>query len=53
MNHLALNTDYAIRTGAFDPSKGLIDEGLTDSNALKDEALQRYMQAKVQIILIE
>ena len=48
VNHLALNTDYALRTGAFDPSKGLADElGVADSDALKEKALQRYTQAKV------
>lgn len=51
MNHLALNTDYALRTGAFDPSKGpsAADELVTaDSDTLKEKALQRYTQAKVQ-----
>ena len=48
MNHLALNTDYALRTGAFDPSKGHTEEVISDSDALKDKALQRYVQAKVQ-----
>ena len=48
MNHLALNTDYALRTGAFDPSKGHTEEVISDSDALKDKALQRYIQAKVQ-----
>lgn len=48
VNHLALNTDYALRTGAFDPSKGHTDEVISDHDALKDKALQRYTQAKVQ-----
>ena len=49
MNHLALNTDYALRTGAFDPSKGGSDEVvMTDSDTVKEKALQRYTQAKVQ-----
>lgn len=48
MNHLALNTDYALRTGAFDPSKGPTDELVTaDIDTLKEKALQRYTQAKV------
>ena len=48
MNYLALNTDYALRTGAFDPSKGLAEELSTkDSDTVKEKALQRYTQAKV------
>ena len=48
MNHLALNTDYALRTGAFDPSKGSTDELVTAENdTLKERALQRYTNAKV------
>ena len=46
MNHLALNTDYALRTG--DPSKGSSNELVTAENdTLKERALQRYMHAKV------
>lgn len=53
MNHLALNTDYALRTGAFDPSKGGSDEVvMTDSDTVKEKALQRYTQAKVQCMLM-
>jgi len=49
VNHLALNTDYALRTGAFDPSKSPSDDLVTaDSDSLKEKALQRYTQAKVQ-----
>ena len=48
VNHLALNTDYALRTGAFDPSKdGTAYEVTTDSSILKDKALERYTEAKV------
>lgn len=48
VNHLALNTDYALRTGAFDPSKGsTVHEVTTDSSILKDKALERYTEAKV------
>ena len=48
MNHLALNTDYALRTGAFDPSKVSSDELVTTENdTLKERALQRYKNAKV------
>ena len=48
MNHLALNTDYALRTGAFDPSKVSSDELVTTENdTLKERALQRYTNAKV------
>ncbi|CAH3111277.1 unnamed protein product, partial [Porites lobata] len=47
VNHLALNTDYALRTGAFDPSKGSTAyEVTTDSSILKDKALERYTEAK-------
>lgn len=47
VNHLALNTDYALRTGAFDPSKGSSNELVTaETDALKEKALQRYTQAK-------
>ena len=48
MNHLALNTDYALRTGAFDPSKGPTESVTADSETLKEKALQRYTQAKVE-----
>ena len=52
MNHLALNTDYALRTGAFDPSKGGSDEAvMTDSDTVKEKALQRYTHAKVQSLV--
>ena len=48
VNHLALNTDYALRTGAFDPSKGSTAHELTTySSILKDKALERYTEAKV------
>lgn len=48
MNHLALNTDYALRTGAFDPSNSRShDLVVADSDTLKEKALQRYTQAKV------
>lgn len=54
MNHLALNTDYALRTGAFDPLKNPPDELATaDSDTLKGNALQRYMQAKVLYLWIQ
>ncbi|XP_067032420.1 notchless protein homolog 1-like isoform X1 [Acropora muricata] len=46
VNYLALNTDYVLRTGSFDPSKGEKDEFITESNELKDKALQRYLQAR-------
>ena len=52
MNHLALNTDYALRTGAFDPSRGSSDElAKADSDTLKERASQRYTQAKVQYFM--
>ncbi|RMX48473.1 hypothetical protein pdam_00025940, partial [Pocillopora damicornis] len=38
---------YALRTGAFDPSKGSSDELVTAENdTLKERALQRYTHAK-------
>ena len=50
MNHLALNTDYTLRTGAYDPSNGVADElARADSDTLKERALQRYTQAKVHL----
>merc|ERR1712217_36202 len=45
VNVLALNTDYALRTGAFDPvqaAKG----GEVSGNNVKEKALQRYRDAK-------
>lgn len=51
VNHLGLNTDYALRTGAFDPSNSPSDDLLTaDNDTLKEKALQRYTQAKVQCL---
>ena len=48
MNHLALNTDYALRTGAFDPSNSRSEDLVAaDSDTLKEKAMQRYTQAKV------
>ncbi|KAK2574016.1 Notchless protein-like protein 1, partial [Acropora cervicornis] len=46
VNYLALNTDYVLRTGSFDPSKGEKDEFITERKGLKDKALQRYLQAR-------
>lgn len=46
---MALNTDYALRTGAFDPIKGQTVDTL-DQDALKDQALLRYNELKVSII---
>ena len=45
---MALNTDYAIRTGAFEPEKGSsISE---DADEMKKIALERYNTAKVSCI---
>ncbi|KXJ29088.1 notchless protein homolog 1 [Exaiptasia diaphana] len=45
VNHMALNTDYALRTGAFDPIKGQTLDNL-NQDALKKQALQRYQDLK-------
>jgi ribosome assembly protein 4 len=44
VNFLALNVDYVLRTGAFDPSKASIVHNSTDYTAdeLKQKALERY-----------
>ena len=52
MNTMALNTDYAIRTGAFDPVQLAKDKNVTASEPLSEEelkqkALERYQTAKV------
>lgn len=41
---MALNTDYAIRTGAFEPAKKDLNIKSVDQ---KEEALNRYNNAKV------
>ena len=52
MNHLALNTDYALRTGAFDPSNSPSDDSVAAyRDTLKEKALQRYTQAKVKYFM--
>lgn len=45
VNMLALSTDYAIRTGAFDPSKPLDNESAT-ADELKARATARYEEAR-------
>lgn len=47
---MALNTDYALRTGAFDPIKGQTLDTL-NQDALKKQALQRYQELKVWMIV--
>ena len=52
MNTMALSTDYAIRTGAFDPVQLAKDKNMTASEPLSEEelqqkALERYQTAKV------
>ena len=44
VNVLALNTDYVMRTGAFDPAKATLVHQDTDDEAkvLQEEALKRY-----------
>ncbi|XP_003747697.1 notchless protein homolog 1 [Galendromus occidentalis] len=45
VNVLALNTDYAIRTGAFDPCKPRDDDAVS-TDTMRTLALQRYQTAK-------
>ncbi|KAK3746271.1 hypothetical protein QZH41_016527 [Actinostola sp. cb2023] len=45
VNHMALNTDYSLRTGAFDPTKGQTIDGF-EQEALKKQSLQRYQELK-------
>ena len=45
---MALNTDYAIRTGAFEPEKG--SSVSEDLDEMKKIALERYNMAKVSCI---
>ena len=42
---MALNTDYAIRTGAFEPEKGITPKGSVEE--IRKTALERYNAAKV------
>lgn len=42
---MALNTDYAIRTGAFEPEKGTGPEN--DLSEMKRIAQERYNKVKV------
>ena len=56
MNTMALNTDYAIRTGAFDPVQLAKDKNMTASKPLSEEelkqkALERYKAAKVFFLI--
>ena len=46
---MALNTDYAIRTGAFEPEKGTMPGD--DLSALKRIAQERYDKVKVYLYL--
>ena len=54
---MALNTDYAIRTGAFDPVQLSKHENVSDTehlshNELKQKAEKRYQEAKVVLLLL-
>lgn len=51
VNTLALSTDYAIRTGAYDPSKAqIVPKPVTGNlDELKQKALERYNEAKVTV----
>lgn len=46
VNVLALNTDYAMRTGAFDPRKGRSDDAVCDTAELQRRAQERYDEAR-------
>lgn len=47
VNTMALNTDYALRTGAYDPQQGpLLYDKDEDQEILKERARKRYMDAK-------
>lgn len=48
VNTMALNTDYAMRTGAFDPrNASLVYKDVSDAKeVLKERALKRYADAK-------
>lgn len=46
VNTLALSTDYAIRTGWFDPSKPFDQESITDSEIIRSKAQERYSDAR-------
>lgn len=45
VNTMALNTDYATRTGAFDPVQKVANQNISNDE-LKERALQRYKDAK-------
>lgn len=45
VNTMALNTDYAMRTGAFDPVQKMTDKEIS-IDELRQRALQRYIDAK-------
>jgi hypothetical protein len=50
---MALNTDYAIRTGAFDPvqiSKNTSAPKPLSEDELKQKAFERYQKAKVLLV---
>ena len=54
---MALNTDYAIRTGAFHPVQMSKDKNMSDiqhlsHDELKQKALERYQEAKVLLLLL-
>lgn len=47
VNTMALNTDYVIRTGAYDPAASKADQNRTkDKEELKKLALERYQKLK-------
>lgn len=50
MNTMALNTDYAMRTGAFDPKEAdVVYKDVEDpAEVLQTKAKQRYAELKVK-----
>ena len=54
---MALNTDYAIRTGAFNPVQLSTDKNMSypqtlSEDELKQKAFERYQEAKVLLFVV-
>ena len=51
VNVLALNTDYVMRTGAFDPATATLvpKENTMSSDELQNKALERYKGVTVKV----
>ena len=57
VNTMALNTDYAIRTGPFDPVQMAKNKNMTgpeplSEEELKQKAFERYQTAKVLLLIV-